>query len=272
VYYFGKQGVSAVKITLIDDLAVSFGRSTRESVEQLGAIAQFFWRSIVHFPGLLARPDILVDQMMHIGVGSLPIVLLVSSVTGLIVTWQFAYLASDVVPLTYLGTVVVKASFTAMGPTFAALILAGRVSARLASELGTMKVTEQMDAMTCLSLDVHYYLFAPRILSSLLMTTVLFVFASFTLIMSAQILATVAFEVSPYTFFNGMRLLFKVQDVIIMLVKGFVFGGILSVVGCYHGYITTGGAVGVGQSTKNAVVAASVLILAGDVVINQLMM
>ncbi len=261
-----------MRIPILDDVAESFGRATREAVEQLGAISRFFWSSIVCFPRLFSRPDLLLDQMMHIGIGSLPIVLLISSVTGFIVTWQFAYLASDVIPLTYLGTAVVKASFTAMGPTFAALILAGRVSARLASELGTMKVTEQMDAMTCLSLDVHFYLFAPRILASLLMTTVLFIFASFTLIMSAQLLATLAFGLSPYTFFNGMRLLFKVQDAVIMLVKGFVFGGILSVAGCYHGYITTGGAVGVGRSTKNAVVAASVLVLAGDVVINQLMM
>lgn len=259
-------------IKLIDDLALSFGRAIREAVEQLGAIARFFWRSAVHFPRLLLRPHMVIEQMMRIGVESLPIVLLISGVTGFIVTWQFAYLAADAVPLTYLGTVVVKASFTAMGPTFAALILAGRVSAKLASELGTMKVTEQMDAMTCLSLDVYYYLFSPRMLAGFIMTMVLFVFASFTLIMSAQLLATVMFGISPFTFYNGMRLLFKMQDVMIMLVKGFVFGGILSVVGCYYGYITTGGAVGVGQATKNAVVAASVMILAGDVIINQLMM
>lgn len=256
----------------IDDLAVSFGRATRMSLEQLGAISRFFWRSVRHFPELVLRPDILLEQMMHIGVGSLPIVLLISTVTGFIVTWQFVYLASDVIPLTYLGTVVVKASFTAMGPTFAALILAGRISARLASELGTMKVTEQLDAMTCLSLDSFRHLFAPRIMAGFIMTVVLFIFGSFVLIMSAQLLATLAFDLSPFTFYNGMRLLFKVQDVVIMVVKGLVFGGILSVVGCYHGYITTGGAVGVGQSTKNAVVAASVLVLAGDVIINQLLM
>ena len=256
----------------LDETAVALGRATRESIEQLGGVARFFWRSAVHFPALLVRPDLLTEQMMVIGVGSLPIVVLIAAVTGFIVTWQFVYLTANAIPLTYLGTVVVKASFTAMGPTFAALILAGRISARLASELGNMKVTEQLDAMTCLSLDVHYYLFAPRILAALVMTTVLFVFASFVLIMSAQVLATLAFDLSPYTFYNGMRLLFKVQDAVILLVKGFVFGGILSVVGCYHGYLTTGGAVGVGESTKNAVVSASVLVLATDVVINQLMM
>jgi phospholipid/cholesterol/gamma-HCH transport system permease protein len=259
-------------VRVLDDLADSFGAATRASIEQLGAISRFFWRCVVLFPRLALRPDLVIEQMMRIGVGSLPIVLLISGVTGFIVTWQFVYLTADAIPLTYLGTVVVKASFTAMGPTFAALILAGRISARLASELGTMKVTEQLDAMTILSLDPYYYLFAPRLLAGFLMTVVLFIFASFTLIMSAQFLASTVFELSPYTFYNGMRLLFKTQDVVIMLVKGFVFGGILSLIGCYHGFTTTGGAVGVGQSTKNAVVAASVLVLATDVVINQLMM
>ena len=135
-----------------------------------------------------------------------------------------------------------------------------------------MKVTEQLDAMQCLSLDIHRYLFAPRLLAGFIMTTVLFIFSSFALIMSAELLAWLAFGLSPYTFLNGMRLLFKIQDLVIMLVKGFVYGGILSLVGCYYGYATTGGAVGVGRATKNAVVAASVLVLAVDVIINQILM
>jgi phospholipid/cholesterol/gamma-HCH transport system permease protein len=159
-----------------------------------------------------------------------------------------------------------------MGPTFTALILAGRVTAKLASELGTMKVTEQLDAMEILSLDVFFYLFSPRILAGFLMTMILFVYACFVMVVSAQILATMAFGLSPFGFYNGMKLLFKFQDVIIMLVKGFIYGGILSSVGCYYGYITTGGAVGVGEATKNAVVAACVLVLMGDVIINQILM
>ena len=119
--------------------------------------------------------------------------------------------------------------------TFTALVLAGRMSAKLASELGTMKVTEQLDAMTCLSLDVFFYLFSPRVIAGFVMTTVLFIFASTVTIVCAQILATIAFGLSPYIFYSSMKLLFSVLDVVIMLVKGFVFGGILSLVGCYYG-------------------------------------
>jgi phospholipid/cholesterol/gamma-HCH transport system permease protein len=225
-----------------------------------------------HFPRLFLSFHLVIEQMMRVGVGSMPIVFLMSVVTGFIVTWQVKYLVGDVIPLTYLGLAVGKATFTQMGPTFTALILAGRISAKLASELGTMKVTEQLDAMDCLSLDVFYYLFSPRIFAGFVMTTILFIYASTITILSAQLLATVAFGLSSYTFYNSMRYLFKVQDVVIMLVKGFVFGGVLSSVGCYYGYITSGGAVGVGESTKNAVVASSVLILFGDMVINHILM
>lgn len=248
------------------------GRNTREAVAQLGAIGVFFWKVVIHFPKHLTQPGIAVEQMMRIGVGSMPIVFLMAIVTGFIVTWQFAYLASGVIPLTYLGMVVAKASFTEMGPTFTALVLAGRVSAKLASELGTMKVTEQIDAMICLSLDPFYYLFSPRVLAGFVMTMVLFVFAAAITVVSAQFLAMTAFDLSPMVFYNGMRMLFNMQDIVIMLVKGFVFGGILSLVGCYYGYVTKGGAVGVGQATKNAVVAADVLVLLTNVVINQILM
>lgn len=210
--------------------------------------------------------------MLRVGLGSLPIVFVMAVVTGFIITWQFAYLSAGVVPLSYLGAAAGKACFTQMGPTFTALILAGRISAKLAAELGTMKVTEQLDAMQVLSLDVFYYLFSPRIMAGFIMTMILFVYSSLITILGSQLLATIAFDLSALTFYNGIKLLFKVQDVVILLVKGFVFGGILSSVGCYYGYITKGGAVGVGQSTKNAVVASCVLILAVDVIINQIFM
>ena len=259
-------------VTGLNALADPLGRNTREALCRLGAIGMFFWRVLVCFPHLAVKPGLAAEQMMRIGIGSMPIVFLMAIVTGFIVTWQFAYLASGVIPLTYLGMVVAKASFTEMGPTFTALILAGRVSAKLASELGTMKVSEQIDAMVCLSLDPFCYLFSPRVLAGFIMTMVLFVFAAAITVVSAQLLATFHFDLPPAVFYNGMRMLFSMQDIYIMLVKGFVFGGTLSLVGCYYGFITTGGAVGVGQSTKNAVVAADVLVLLFNVIINQVMM
>jgi len=256
----------------IDNLALSFGKSTREALAGLGSIGIFFAKSISRAPKLLWHIDILFEQMFRIGIGSLPIVALISVVTGFILAWQGKYLAGDVFPLTYLGGAVGSATFTQMGPTFTALILSGRISANLASELGTMKVSTQLDAMRVLSLDPYFYLFSPRIIAGFIMTTILFVFSSSLTIFSAQILATTAFDLHPYTFYNGMKLLFRTMDVVILLIKGFIYGGILASVGCYFGYSTTGGAVGVGESTRNAVVASSVLVLLSDVVINQVFM
>ena len=165
-----------------------------------------------------------------------------------------------------------KAVFTDLGPVLMALVLTGRIGAKLAAELGTMKVTEQIDAMTCLSLDPYAYLLTPRILAGFLMTPVLIVFTFFFATISAQLISWVAFDLNPYTFYNSMRYMFKTRDIIIGIVKGFVFGGGIAVAGCYYGYLTRGGAVGVGESTKKAVVAASILILFTNVVINLILM
>ena len=258
--------------TVIDNLAVSFGRSTREAIEQLGAIAIFFAQCMRAVPGAWMRFHIIMEQMMRMGVQSLPIIWIASTFVGFIAAWQVQYLASDIVPLSYLGAAVGKVIFTDLGPAFTALILAGRISAKLAAEIGTMRVTDQIDAMKCLALDPYRYLLAPRILSGFVMTPILMIFSFFFSIISAQFLAAIALDVNFYTFYNGVKMLFLVRDVMIGLVKGFVFGGVVSLTGCYFGFNTTGGAVGVGEATKKAVVSASVLIIIFNLIINQFLL
>jgi len=115
--------------------------------------------------------------------------------------------------------------------------------------------------MTCLSLDPYSYLLAPRMVAGVVMLPILTIFSSFIAIISAQLLAQVALGLDSAIFYQGLKWLFRIQDVVICLVKATVFGGVITLSGCYFGYLTTGGAVGVGISTKNAVVAAMVLIL-----------
>ncbi|MFW6221230.1 MAG: MlaE family ABC transporter permease [Fibrobacterota bacterium] len=213
----------------------------------------------------------ILDQMVLIGIKSLPIVLLASVFTGFIATWQVKYLAGDFVGLQYLGMLVVKVVLTELGPTLIGLVLAGRIGAKLAAEVGTMRVSEQIDAMVCLSLDPVSYIISPRVIAGFVMTPVLFVFGSFAAILSAQLLATLALGLHVFTFYNSMRLMFRFNDVIIGLVKSFAFGGIVALCGCYFGFNTTGGAVGVGESTRKAVVAASILILVVNLIITQLL-
>ncbi len=264
--------VSSPHRNILNDVALAFGRSARESLEQFGSINLFFLRTIASLPASFLRYHLITEQMLRIGVNSLFIVFLTSTFIGGVTVWQEKYIVGDIIPLTYLGMALGKAIFTDLGPVLTALVLTGRIGAKLATELGCMKVTEQIDAMICLSLDPYPYLLTPRILTGFVMTPILMIFSFFFSILSAQMIAWAALGISPYTFYNSMTLMFRTNDVVIGIVKGFVFGGGIALTGCYYGFLTHGGAVGVGQATKNAVVAAATLILFSNVIINLILM
>ena len=258
---------AAQKVNFMDRLAVSFGSSAREAVELVGSISLFFMKMIKAMPSAFRRPHLLTEQMMILGVQSIPIVLLTSVFVGAVSAWQVQYIFGDAVPLTYLGAGVGKAVFTELGPVLTALVITGRIGAKLAAELGTMKVTEQVDAMVCLSLDPFTYLLTPRLVASCIMVPVLTTFAVALAIVSAQVIAEVVMGLSFAAFYKGVRLLFKTQDLVICLVKAFVFGTVISLAGCYYGFYAKGGAVGVGAYTKKAVVAAMVMVLVSNLIL-----
>ncbi len=247
---------------------MAIGQATRESLELFGSICKMFLHTLRAKP----RYHIIIEQLLVIGVASLPIVLLASIFVGCIATWQVYFIGGDVGVLNYLGYAVLNVVLTELGPTLIGLVLAGRVGAKLAAEVGTMRVTEQIDAMTCLSLNPIDYIISPRVIAGFVMSPVLFIFSSLAAIISAQILATAVLSLPAATFYNSMHMMFKITIVYMGFTKSFVFGGIISLCGCYFGYFTTGGAVGVGTSTRQAVVYASILILISNLVISKLMM
>ena len=257
---------------LLDKAAESFGSTTRQSVRQVGAIARFFARIMRAIPGSIRHFHLIVEQMMLLGVDSIPVVLLTSCFVGAVSTWQAKYLFAGVIPLAYLGSAVGKAVFTELGPVLTALVITGRVGAKLAAEIGTMRVTDQLDAYVSLSLDPYRYLLAPRLAAGAIMTPVLTIFSAFFAILSAQLLSQVALGLYPSSFYHGLRLFFQVKDVEVCLVKSFVFGIIIALCGCYFGYIARGGAVGVGEATKKAVVAAMVLILLANLIVVKILL
>ncbi len=252
----------------LDSIAISLGRQFLAGVSDVGTMTRFLVHSFLRLPKL----STLFGQLMDTGVKSLPIVIMASVFTGFIATWQVQYLAGDMMGLQYLGTMVLKVVLTELGPTLIGLVLAGRIGAKVAAEVGTMRVTEQIDAMTCLSLDPIKFFVTPRIISGFVMTPVLFVFGAVASIISAQILATLALNLSPNIYYNSMTTMFEMRDLYMGLTKSFTFGGITALTGCYYGYFTTGGAVGVGTSTRNAVVSASIIILVANLFISKLMM
>jgi|SRR5688572_4719626 phospholipid/cholesterol/gamma-HCH transport system permease protein len=200
-------------------------------------------------------------QMQAIGLGSIPLVIVTALFVGAVAAVQAAYQFQDYVPMVFLGTVVGKSVILELGPVLTALVVGGRVSASIAAELGTMKVTEQIDAMELLAIDPMRYLVMPRIVASLIMLPVLTIFADFLAILGGMVVANAAIGVSFATFIEGLRLFFYIDDVISGILKAATFGIIIGLMGCYNGFRTFGGAKGVGDATMRAVVTSCICIL-----------
>jgi phospholipid/cholesterol/gamma-HCH transport system permease protein len=237
------------------------GRTWVDFLSYVGGVVIMSGRLIASLPQLPRSWPLLMSQMLTVGVQSLPLVVLVSVFTGAVSTWQAAYQFEGYVPMRYLGGAVGKAILLELGPVLTALVMTGRVGASMAAELGTMRVTEQVDALEVMGIDPTRYLVMPRVISGLIMLPILVLFANFVALMGALAVAVFFVDLSSETFLNGFRLLFKNTDLTAGLFKAAIFGLIIATIGCYQGFNTKGGAEGVGRATTGAVVVASVLIL-----------
>lgn len=229
--------------------------------EEVGGVFILLCRVNQSLPKLPRNLRNMLIQMDRIGTGSIPLVLVTSIFVGAVTAVQAAYQFQGFVPLRYLGAVVGKSVTLELGPVLTALVVGGRVSAAIAAEIGTMKVTEQIDAMEMIAIDPVEYLVLPRIAAAVLMLPVLTVFSDFLAIIGGMIVAKISLGVSVNVFESGLRLLFKYQDLVGGLIKTFFFGFIIALMGCYYGFATKGGAEGVGMATMRAVVASCLLIL-----------
>ncbi len=252
---------------MIKQVVRVFGEKAMFFLHEAGSYSLLTIRTIAAIPLVFRRFRLTSEQMLMMGVASLPLVLFTSVFTGAVSAVQAAYQFRGYVPMRYLGTAVGKAVIIELGPVLTALVVAGRVGAAIAAELGTMKVTEQVDALETLALDPVKYLATPRLVSGLVMLPVLTIFSNFVAILGALFVSIFFIDITAYTFLNGVKLFFDLKDLFGGLLKSFFFGGIIATVGCYHGFRTYGGAEGVGLSTTRAVVLASVLILISDYII-----
>jgi phospholipid/cholesterol/gamma-HCH transport system permease protein len=238
--------------------------------ELCSTTGEIFFLSVAlarRLPKLFLNFSFTTKQMYAMGVTSMSLVLVTSIFTGGIAAWQAAYQFSNLIPIKYLGMAVCKAVTIELGPVLTALVLAGRIGSGIAAELGTMKTNEQIDAMECLALDPVRYLVIPRFVAGIVMQTVLTVYANFIAICGAYFVAInflAAKGITSHLFLYSLRLFFNPRDVFAGLFKAAVFGGIIAMMGCYHGVNASGGAEGVGQATMKAVVASAVLILIFD--------
>ena len=237
------------------------------AVDAVGRFAQLVAKVLSNWTVLFKSRGRVADQMQFVGVTSLPLIILTSIFIGAVATWQTAYQIKNYVPMRYLGTAVGRAIVIELAPVLSALVVAGRVGAGMAAELGTMRVTEQIDALESLAIDPVRFLVVPRVIAGLIMLPILVVFADLIAIGGAMAVSVLFLDVPQETFVSGFKLFFKIGDVIAGLSKAAVFGLIIALAGCYQGLNAYGGAQGVGRATTRAVVSASVAILIADYLI-----
>jgi len=251
-------------------LASFFGRIGRTTInffQELGQIAQLLGGVIKSFTYIPKSRKIILYQMEHIGVNSLPLVLIIAVFTGAVAAWQAAYQLKGIAPLSFLGASTSRAIITELGPVLTGIVIAGRVGASIAAELGTMKVTEQIDALEIMAINPVRYLAMPRFLAATLMMPVLVVFANAISVLGAFIVSNYFLGVSFAVFFESVKRFFLIQDLMSGLIKTIFFGGVTSLLGCHIGFRTEGGAEGVGLSTIRSFVLSAALILILDYVL-----
>jgi phospholipid/cholesterol/gamma-HCH transport system permease protein len=260
-------GAAFAPVTRRRGLFASLGRAVLDLVSEVGYAGVLLWRSILAMRAIPRSIRLILEQMRRIGVESLPLVVMTSVFTGAVAAVQAAYQLMEFVPQIYIATAIYKSVVIELGPVLTSLVVGGRVSASIAAELGTMRVTEQIDAMDAMAIDPIRYLAMPRLVAALIMLPILTVFADVLAIGGGFFVSYASLEISPKTFVDGMKLLFYAHDVFGGLIKSFVFGGLIALMGTAAGFRTVGGAVGVGLSATRAVVASCVLILIGDYVL-----
>ena len=242
-------------------------RIGRRAVAGINAVGRFghFVTDMAHAVPDVAtwgRPTIV--QMRRVGVDSLPVALFIAAFTGVVLALQASYTFTGTVPLYFVGTLVGKTMMLEMGPVLVGLALAGRVGASMAAELGTMKVTEQVDALETLAYDPQSFLVLPRVVAGTAMFPAIVALAILTGIFTGWIASLVLLDLSTQEFLKGLKQFYRFKDTWFGLFKSATFGFTITLVGCIVGLGTRGGAEGVGKSTMRAVVYSAVLLLVLD--------
>lgn len=240
------------------------GKYTSDFLEEIGQISNLFFSILKFTPKIVKSRNLLVYQMEHIGVNSLPLVIVIAIFTGAVAAWQAAYQLKGVAPMSFLGTATSRAIITELGPVLTAIIIAGRVGASIAAELGSMRVTEQIDALETMGISPIRYLAMPRFYASILMMPILVVFANVIAVGGAYFISNYFLGVSYAVFFDSVKRFFLMSDFIFGMTKGLIFGGMTALLGCHIGFRTTGGAEGVGLSTIRSFVLSAAMILILD--------
>lgn len=228
---------------------------------EMGEYLTLIWDTI---RAMIVRPPslkIVMELFYDIGVASLPVVAITGFSTGLVLAAQSFYQLSDKGLASVTGLMVAKAMMTELGPVLTAFMLTGRVGASMCAELGTMQVTEQIDALKTMAVNPNRYLIAPRFISGTIMSPLLTIFGIIMGILGGYLISVYFFGMAPSTYFDPMPIHITTFDFFTGVVKAFVFGILIMTIACYKGMSTKGGAAGVGRYTTNSVVITYCCIL-----------
>lgn len=216
---------------------------------------------------------LIIDECMSIGVGSIFIVALVNTFIGAVTCVQTAYnLTNPFVPKNIIALIVRDSSILELAPTLSCIVLAGKVGSNIAGELGTMRISEQIDALEVMGINSSSYLILPKVVASVLMFPLLVIMAAFLSVLGGYIAGTLAGVISPEEYVSGLRFEYKPFGVAFALIKTFVFAFLVSTISAYQGYNVKGGALEVGTASTSAVTNSCIAIVAADFVLTQVLL
>jgi len=249
---------------------VNTGSSVLSFIQEVGGLFLFILKTLKAATSRWYLKNIFL-QIISIGYLSLPVVALTSFFTGGALAIQIYHGGSQFNSEVIVSSIVALGITRELGPVLGGIVVAGRVSAAIAAELGTMKVTEQIDALRTLSTDPYEYLVFPRVLAAVISLPILVGFADIIGIMGGWLVGVQSLGFNGTVYLQNTEAFLESGDIISGLIKASVFGFIISIMGSYHGFNSKGGAQGVGRSTMNAVVSSSILILASNYIMTNLL-
>ncbi len=247
------------------------GIFTQEAIKTMGSMAIMLAQSVYYLfiPPFKFRN--IFKQMEFIGVKSLFVVILTGAFTGMVLAMQSYNALKRFGAESLVGPTVALSMARELGPVLTGLMVTGRAGSAMATELGTMRVTEQIDALYTMAINPVKYLVVPRIVAGVCMLPFLTIVADFVGVVGGYFVGVVLLDINPGVYIGRTVDYVNADDIFFGLVKSAVFGLIISLIACYHGYNTTGGAEGVGKSATNSVVMGCVLILVFDYILTSIM-
>jgi phospholipid/cholesterol/gamma-HCH transport system permease protein len=251
-------------VNIVSSVLARIGRTAESAARDAGEMAILVARVVrATATGQVALRDVSI-QLMSVGVGSIPLVAVTAALSGIVTSQQGGYQFTNSIPLYVLGSVVTAGVILELGPVMTAIVVIGRVGARITAEIGTMKVSEQIDALHSLGRDPVSVLAAPRIIAGVLAMPLLVGLANLIGVFAGLVAARFAVGLGAESFLYGARMFWHSWDLLYSIAKGVVFGFVIPLISVHMGFKTRGGAEGVGRATTSAVVLMIITVLVLD--------